>query len=360
MTDESDGRVSVIIPARNEEANIERAVRSVAAQRGVREIIVADDQSSDRTGEILERLGSEIPRLKVIRIESVPRGWMGKANALATASRAATGEWFLFTDADTEHRAGSLATLLARAESENIDLLSLSPGQRVPTWWEKSVIPLVYVSLARRYKFEEVSDPASLAAAANGQYILIRREAYERAGGHEAVRAEILDDVALARRVKSRGGRLMFLPGALWSETRMYRSFHEMWEGWTKNLYALYGGKTKNIAGAAVEVLLTTWMPLVALVIFVFLLFLRSSTDLASLGAGLGGGVCLPIVIYEQWKYRHAIGRLGFELGLAKYLYLGAPLFSLLLLNSARANFLGRVRWKGRDYETGKRTRGGE
>ncbi|HEV2232497.1 MAG TPA: glycosyltransferase, partial [Terriglobia bacterium] len=300
------------------------------------------------------------PSLRTIRIESLPAGWMGKANALATASRAATGEWFLFTDADTEHRPGGLATLLARAEREHIDLLSLSPGQRVPTWWEKSVIPLVYVSLARRYKFEEVSDPASPVAAANGQYILIRRAAYERAGGHEAVRAEILDDVALARRVKSGGGRLMFLPGALWSETRMYRTFPEMWEGWTKNLFALYGGKMKNIACAVMEVLLTAWMPVLALAIFFFLLLMRTSTDDATLGAALGVGVCLPVVIYEQWKYRQAVGRLGFDLRVAKYLYLGAPLFSLLLLNSARASFLGRVRWKGRDYETGNRTRGGE
>ncbi|HEV2232789.1 MAG TPA: glycosyltransferase family 2 protein, partial [Terriglobia bacterium] len=106
MAENLEDRVSVLIPARNEEANIERAVRSVATQRGVREIIVVDDQSKDRTGEILERLGSEFPSLRTIRIESLPAGWMGKANALATASRAATGEWFLFTDADTEHRPG--------------------------------------------------------------------------------------------------------------------------------------------------------------------------------------------------------------------------------------------------------------
>ena len=360
MTEELHGWVSVLIPARNEEANIERAVRSAATQRPAREIIVVDDQSSDRTGEILERLKTEIPQLRTIRIESLPDGWMGKANALATAARAAAGEWFLFTDADTEHRPGSLDELLARAESESVDLLSLSPGQRVPTWWEKAVIPLVYVNLAKRYGFEEVSDPQSPAAAANGQYILIRREAYERAGGHEAVRAEILDDVALARRVKSAGGRILFLPGAAWAETRMYRSFREMWEGWTKNLFALYGGKMKNILGTITEVLLAGWMPAVGLVIFLYLLLLRPLTENASLGAALGVGVCLPIVLYEQWNYRQAISSLGFDSSVGKYLYVGAPLFSLLLLSSARAHFLGRVRWKGRDYDTGHPGREGE
>src|SRR5437870_1094753 len=106
------GRVSAIIPARNEEANIERTLRSVASQEGVREIIVVDDQSTDRTGIILEGLASEIPQLRRIRIESLPEGWMGKANALATGARIASGEWLLFTDADTEHRPGSLRTLL--------------------------------------------------------------------------------------------------------------------------------------------------------------------------------------------------------------------------------------------------------
>ena len=210
MNENQYGRVSVIIPARNEELNIARVVRSLAKQPGIREILVVDDQSTDQTGEILAALEAEIPLLRTLRVESLPEGWLGKTHAVAQAARAATGDWLLFTDADTEHQAGSLAELLQRAEDEHADLLSLSPGQETPTWWEKSVIPLVYVKLASLFRFEEVSDPHSPAAAANGQYLLVRREIYERSGGHEAVKSAILEDVELARRIKAQGGNCYF------------------------------------------------------------------------------------------------------------------------------------------------------
>ncbi|MGA9055101.1 MAG: glycosyltransferase family 2 protein, partial [Terriglobia bacterium] len=171
MSQNYPGLVSIIVPARNEEANLECLVRSLAAQRGVREILIVDDQSEDRTLEILEAMKAEAPLLRVLHIDSLPEGWLGKTYAVTVAAREAAGDWLLFTDADTEHLPGSLAALLELAEREGADLLSLSPGQVTPTWWEKAVIPLVYVNLARLYRFEEVSEPGSAAAAANGQYL---------------------------------------------------------------------------------------------------------------------------------------------------------------------------------------------
>ncbi len=241
MSESDPGKVSVIVPARNEEANIERVLRSLAGQQSVREILVVDDNSSDRTAEIARALKEEIPTLRTLRVDSLPEGWLGKNYAVALGAREAAGDWLLFTDADTEHLPGSLAATLEIAEREGADLLSLSPGQITPTWWEKAVIPLVYVNLARLYKFEDVSNPASPAAAANGQYLLIRRAVYERIGGHEAIRNQVLEDVELAKRVKATGGKLIFLPGAEWVRTRMYSTFGEMWAGWSKNLYLLYG-----------------------------------------------------------------------------------------------------------------------
>lgn len=356
-----EDRVSVIIPARDEEANIERAVRSVAAQSGVREIIVANDQSTDLTPLILVGLQAEYPKMRTVTIDSLPEGWMGKAYALATAARTATGEWLLFSDADTEHRPGSLLTLLERAENEGADLLSLSPAQRISKWWERAVIPLAYVNLARRYRFEKVSDPKSTMAAANGQYILIRREAYERAGGHEAVRAEILEDVQLARRVKAGGGRILFLPGAEWAETRMYATFREMREGWGKNLYSLYGGKPAGTLGALLDMLLIDWAPGVALLFFVaWLLSTVETGDQFPMTAMYGAAICLLVVAFEQWSYARAVKRLGYARGTAKYLFLGTPIFAWLLLESARAHHQGRVRWKGRDYSRQALTKGAE
>jgi chlorobactene glucosyltransferase len=342
--------VSVIIPARNEEANIETAVRSLAVQQGVREIIVVDDQSTDHTAEILEALRSHLEKLRVIQADSLPLGWLGKTHALAVGVREAQGDWLLFTDADTEHRPGSLAALLDRAERERVDLLSISPGQVTVTWWEKAVIPLVYAWLARRFRFEEVSDPRSPAAAANGQYILIRREVYEPVGGHEAVRAEVLEDVALARLVKASGGRLLFIPGASWVTARMYRTFRAMWHGWTKNLYLLAERKLGTLLRQVVEFWLFDLIPLVAVL----------AMGLAAVMGWMDGKwaaalavACFVSLFGRSIRYRHAVVKLGFEPGVATvhYRLAGAFLFSLLLVSSGWAWRSSRtVEWKDRIY----------
>lgn len=349
MSANPKGRVSAIIPARNEEANLARIVRSLAGQDDVREIIVVDDQSDDRTSEILRGLEAEVPALCSLRIESLAEGWLGKSFALATGARAASGEWLLFTDADTEHLPGSLAALLGIAEDRGADLLSISPGQETPTWWEKAAIPFVYVKLAGLYRFEEVSDPKSPAAAANGQYLLVRRKAYQRVGGHEAVRSAILEDVELARRVKTSGGRLVFLPGAAWVRTRMYRSFGEMWRGWTKNLYLLYGGELARLLRGFATALTFDALPALAfLALCVWLAIERGGAVIAAAAVAF-----FLLAVLGQWSYGLALRRLGFDARLAGYQVPGAVLFSLMLANSAWAHRLaGHVQWKGREYST--------
>jgi len=346
-------RVSVIIPARNEEVNIERVVRSVAGQPSVREILVVNDQSTDRTGDILSALEVEIPLLRTLRVELLPEGWLGKTHAVALAAGVATGDWLLFTDADTEHRVGSLAELLQRAEDEHADLLSLSPGQKTPTWWERSVIPLVYVKLASLFRFEDVSDPRSPAAAANGQYLLVRREIYERSGGHEAVKSAILEDVELARRIKSQGGKLVFLPGAQWVQTRMYQSFHEMWQGWTKNLYLLYGGDVSKMLAAVASLWLLDVFPVLAFVAVCLWIALART---GSVGMLVAVGL-FAMALAQQWNYGRALARLGFDPALANYQPIGAAMLGALMLGSLRAHrAAGVIEWKGRHYATkGKR-----
>jgi len=342
-------RVSAIIPARNEEVNIARVVRSLANQQGLAEILVVDDLSVDRTVEILADLQVEIPSLHILRVESLPRGWLGKTHALVMGAQAATGDWLLFTDADTEHLAGSLAALLQRAEDEGVDLLSVSPGQETPTWWEKSVIPLVYVKLASRFRFEEVSDPQSPVAAANGQYLLVRREIYERSGGHTAVKSEILEDVELARRIKARGGKLLFLPGPRWVRTRMYRTFREMWQGWTKNLYLLYQRNVVTMLAAVASLWLLDLLPVLAFLGACWWVILARAEGAATLlAAGL-----FSLALARQWNYGRSLERLGFDPALANFQPMGATLLGALMLGSLSAHLgFGSIEWKGRHYAT--------
>src|SRR6202789_1037471 len=239
--------VSAIIPARNEEDSIARAVESVAAQPEIMEIIVVDDQSTDRTAAILADLATRIPKLKILHTRALPPGWVGKNYAVTLAADVAQGDWLLFTDADTCHMPGSTRRALADAVDNNAVLVSYSPEQELGSFWERALIPFVYCRLSAHFSFARVNRADTKDAAANGQYLMILRDIYEKVGGHAAIRGEILEDVALARRVKSAGYGIYFTAPVGTVRTRMYRSFGAMWQGWTKNLYPLMGGTPGSV-----------------------------------------------------------------------------------------------------------------
>src|SRR6202051_3629722 len=191
--------VSAIVPARSEEATIRAAVDSLAAQPEIKEIIVINDQSPDGPAAALEQLSCRYAQLQVLETKELPRGWVGKNYAVSLGAAQATGDWLLFTDADGVHLPGSTAHALADAAATGAGLVSYSPEQETHTWWEKALIPFVYTRLAQKYSYSAVNDPASPAAAASGQYLLIRREDYLRIGGHAGVGGEVLADGALGR-----------------------------------------------------------------------------------------------------------------------------------------------------------------
>src|SRR5271165_1076906 len=196
--------VSVIVPARNEEANLGDCLRSLIGQSRPRyEIIVVDDHSSDRTRTIAESF-----TVRVITADPLPEGWSGKCNACWSGARIAKGKWLLFTDADTRHAANSIEQGWREAEANGAAMLSYSPKQQVNGFAERALMPVIFAELATTYRPKDVSDPSSAAAAANGQYLLIRRDVYETIGGHAAVATAILEDVALAKRAKQAGYRL--------------------------------------------------------------------------------------------------------------------------------------------------------
>ncbi len=240
--------VSAIVPARNEEATIAAAVESLAAQPEIKEIIVIDDLSTDGTAAALRQLSSRYGQLRVLETKELPAGWVGKNYAVSLGAAQATGDWLLFTDADGVHLPGSMARALGDAAETGAGLVSYSPEQEMRSWWEKALIPFVYTRLGHKYSYAEVNHPDSAAAAASGQYLLIRREDYLRIGWHAAVAGDVLEDVALARLAKQAGVRLYFAPGNAIVRVRMYRTFGAMWQGWTKNLYPLMG---RNAGGTS-------------------------------------------------------------------------------------------------------------
>ena len=345
----SSPRVSVIIPARNEEANLERCLRSLVIQRGVPfEIIIVDDGSTDGTREIAENytrakscpfLASNSDLLEVIVLSAnpLPEGWTGKSNACSTGAAAARGPWLLFTDADTEHYELSLAHAVAEAEEHASGMLSYSPEQVLVGAEQHALMPLVFAELASVYNPREISDPRSKTAAANGQYILIRRSVYNRIGGFGSIVGNLLEDVALAATVKAAGENLRFRMGRGLVRTHMYRDSAALYAGWTKNLALLFRNPRRLAVIRLVEFLLLTLLP-----IFAVMSALAHHRTLALIQA------VAALVFWISFQIR--VNRSHFGPLSSLFSVFGLPLFSMLLLRSAAAYAQGAVHWKGRTY----------
>lgn len=299
---------------------------------------MVDDHSTDRTRAIADSFSNSQTRLRVIEAGTLPVGWTGKNNAVATGARAARGEWLLFTDADTIHLPGSLARSLAEAKRRGAALLSYSPEQIVDSFWEKSVMPVIFAELASSFRPSEVSNPKSPAAAANGQYILITREAYDAVGGHAAIATSLLEDVALARAVKRSGRKIFFRYGADAVRTRMYRTFAQLREGWTKNLALLFPSPARLALLRTLEFVL---------IVASFAIILTSSLR----GYQRPAVITVILCVVLSTLFLTRIRRAHFFWNANILALFGLPLFSYLLLRSARAHAKGSIPWKGRTYQ---------
>jgi GT2 family glycosyltransferase len=328
--------VSIIVPARNEEVSLTACLDSLVAQTGVEfEIIVVDDHSTDRTREIASSYSAQ--NVRVIEAAPLPIGWTGKNNAVACGARVARGPWLLFTDADTIHLPGSLARSLQEAQRRDVAMLSCSPEQIVETFWEKAVMPVIFAELAATFRPSQVSDPQSPAAAANGQYILVTREAYDAVGGHAAVAGDLLEDVALARAVKQSGRKIFFRFAADVVRTRMYRNFAQLREGWTKNLVLLFPSPIRLAALRLIEFIL-----IAASFSIAWAALLRARPRAAALPA------VIFLILYAFLLAR--IRRANFPGDATLLSFFGLPLFSYLLIRSKKFRARGDVSWKGRTY----------
>ncbi len=333
----SSATVSAIIPARNEEAVLAACITSLASQPEIAEILVVNDQSTDATASVVRSLMEKIPNLRLLESGGLPDGWVGKNHALWAGVQQAKCGWLLFTDADAEHAPDSASRALQIAQEQSAALVSFSPEQVTETWYEKALIPFIYLRLAKRFSYEKVNDPNSPDAAANGQFLMMRRDVYDAIGGHSSVAGEVLEDVALAMRLKAAGHRIWFGSGKGIVRVRMYHSFQAMWQGWKKNLYRLMGGTPWAVLRELESNL--PWIPFLLIIVglkYPLLLFL---------------GVLL--LIARQTSYGLDLARNHFPFSFIFYYVPAVALYLAVLWASYRSHVNGRIEWKGREYSVG-------
>ncbi len=324
-------RVSVLLPARDEAPRVRACLAAVLAQDGVAEVLVLDDGSTDGTGDLARSLG-----VRVLPGRPLPAGWLGKPHACQQLADAADpgSDVLLFLDADVVLAPGAVAATVDLLRRHRLDLVSPYPRQRAETPAERLVQPLLQWSWLTflPLRLAERSPRPSLAAA-NGQLLAVRRAAYDRAGGHAAIRVEVLDDVALLRAVKRAGGRGGVADGTALATCRMYGGWAELRDGYTKSLWSAFGSRS---GAAAVGGLL-----LVAYVLPAAAALGGSLTGLAGYAAGVTGRVV-------------AARRTG---GRAWPDALAHPVSVLALTGltarSWRARRTGTLRWKGRALPVG-------
>jgi glycosyltransferase involved in cell wall biosynthesis len=340
--------LTAIVPARNEEANLGDCLRSLIAQSEEIfelgrdwELIVVDDHSTDRTAEIAR----SFPNVTLMQAGNLERGWTGKNNAIWTAARRARGRWLLFTDADTIHEPGDLRRAMHEAAKHRVGMLSYSPRQIVTGLMQRSMMPLVFSELALAYPPAKVSDPAQRIAAANGQFLLIEREAYRKLGGHANVSEKVLEDVELAFLAKRRRVGLWFRYAEDAVAAHMYRSTAAMIEGWTKNLALLFDNALIMVFWRLLDIALLVGLPWLAVDLWNAHFAARSFEWLGA------GWVLLLLWVRNLFRFYGRVAKSNFPFLDCAISPLGLPLFAAVLYRSwFQHRILKRVSWKGRSY----------
>jgi len=343
---ESGRLVSIVIPARNESSNIATVVGSILATTyDPIELLVVDDRSTDDTAAIVERISD--PRLRLVRGERLPAGWYGKPWACLQGYRAAKGEILLFTDADTRHAPELLARAVGALTQEAAGLVTVAPLQRCVTFWERVVMPQIWLLLALRYHPGAVNRARrERDVIANGQFILTTRQAYEAAGTHAAVRHDVAEDLALAQTYLRHGLKLHFVFAEGLMETRMYQGLSHLIEGWSKNIYL--GGRRSFPR----EPLLRGLVPVMLIVAMLFWLLPPSVWLASTLDPGLAGlaPAALLASALSAGFWMLICHGMQIPAGYGLAYPLGALMALYIILRSVWRGGR-RVEWKGRVYK---------
>jgi len=343
----ADGpRVAIIVPARDESANIGACLAALLAQDYPRlAIVVVDDESADDTAAIVRRLGTQDRRIVLMQSPPLPPGWTGKVNACAAGARAVAdaAEWLCFVDADIRAQPALIASAIGAASREAIDLLTLAPRQELQSFAERLVLPCGFYLLSFSQNLARMQAADSDDAAATGQFMLIRRAAYEDVGGHAAVSRSIVEDLDLARLMKRRGHRVLMQDATALMSVRTYTDWATLWPGLARTLVDLLGGPTATLVTTAAGVTLA-WA-----------IVLIPAFDLAGCAAGTQNAclAAVPALVGAAAAFGlHLAGAAYFRIPLIYGLLfpLGYTAGAVIALDGLRRRTSGRVRWKGRIY----------
>lgn len=339
--------VSVLVPARNEEHNIKNILESLLTQNYPKyEVIVLNDHSEDKTGEIISSIKEKYPSLKVLEGKPLPEGWTGKCFACTQLYENSKGDYIIFTDADTVHKPDSIRKSVDIAVSRNADMLTLFPEMTMKTFSEKIIMPMLWFTIMMLLPFYFVDKKGFVKFSIGiGPFMMFKRTAYEKIGGHYSVKNAIVEDVWLARKIKENGLQLIAADGYDMLSVRMYRSFKEIWHGFSKNIFAGFEFSSVSLFAVNLMYILLFFLPFI---LFLIELSLCSGTNYTIILIGIQ-----VLILYIA---RTAVS-VRFKLGIISTILhpLGAISVPIIALNSWRWIKLGKgAKWKGRLYNPAK------
>ncbi len=334
--------VSIVLPVRNQAETVAQCLNSlVNLEYPSKEVIVVEGHSDDGTQAQLRQFSG---RVRVIEEQPLPDGWVGKNWACHLGYKQSKGELLLFTDGDSVHSTDSLARTVRLLESTAADMVTLAPGAILRTFWEKVLQPPIFLLIMLFVGGKWVNDDKRRNALGNGQYMLFRRSAYEKVGGHLAVRDRIVEDYSLARLLKSQGLKLRMVTARDALGVRMYSGLREVWRGWRKNFYTV--SDSHKVVRAVLRLLLLISVLVLPFVVLGYGLFLLPSNPFnlyLFAGAFMAGLLWLGVLIFYRAVSISRMYALLFPLAIVVYICIG--------LDSTLRGALGLgFSWKGRIY----------
>jgi len=339
------GRLSVIVPARNEEKNIEQALTSLLeALPGGGEVIVVNDRSTDETGPIAHRLARSDTRLRVLDVTELPHGWLGKTHAMQQGYHVSTGDFILFTDGDVIFQPGCLARAVGLCEKERIDHLVATPLMITRGFWERAFVSFFSIMLVSRFRLWRASHADSRFFAGIGAFNLVTRAAYEKAGTHQAIKAEVVDDLLLGRLVKRSGGKQRVVSGERSIQVRWNEGLRGLINGLEKNAFAGFDYSPLLTVAGCLGMLLITVVPGLSPLLFL----VRNGPGVLTWAAWAGTGVWLSFFLLYRLSLRGQRASWAYVLTFPTAVFL---LAWAILRSMALYYRRGGVKWRGTVYK---------